>query len=1675
MTTPLARVARVAFAVLLIMSGPTAALATAAPAGAARAAAPIELGRPITALSPTLPAHGSSGAPARPHARMDLLQQLLSTSRGRALLRGGLGARDLNALQRIYGKGAAARPARPAGGRVAARVGAAAQGSAQGKMPTQGKITVARRVPTLVAPGRLVRAGDAVRLTGSGFRPGQLVTVSLPGRAVGAGAGAGAARLLVHGGTDSAGLLVPLRVDLPAGLPAGPARLVARDAAGEQAVADVLVLPAAAPATLAGRLASPAGAPSKSGARPNIAGGVRAATGIKPAIVRANATTRNVCPSGCAYSNIQSAINAASDGDTISVGAGTYNERLTIAKSLTIAGAGAGQTIIDGQYGGTVVTVNANYATVTISDVTIQHGYLYNGGNGGGISNTGYNTTLTLSSSTVQSNIVYGASGASDGAGSQGGYGGDNGGSQAACVNLGSGGTGGGGNGPTRSGTAGGAAYGGGIYNGQYATLHVDHSTITGNSVYGGDGGGGASGGQGGQGGKGQPSDCGNPGSGGTGGNGADGSNGHAGGVSAGGGVYNDGGTATVDHSTVVGNHAIGGAGGGGGSGGKGGTGGSGGDATLGNCNDGGTGGTGGDAGQGSGGGVANGNNGALTVSTSTLVNNAANSGTGGGSGGRGGGGDAGSGGGGAGYHFVCTSNGGSSGSGGSSDGSGGAATNSYGGAAHNDNGATNLTSDTINSNTVGGPGSNYGGGVARAGGTVIVKNTILAGNTGSGAAPDCYGSGGLTSQGYNVLSSTTGCTGFTSTGDQVNVNPQLGPLQNNGGATQTEALLSGSPALDSGSCTDTSDQRDAPRPDPVMASGHCDIGAYEYAHQRFVASSGGADGNDCLTAASACATIGAAIGKAYAGDRIMVADGTYNEHLTIGKSLTLVGAGVGQTVIDGTSNGRVVTVGSGVSARISGVTIQNGSAPSYTRYTGFPPRPVVVHESGGGIANNGTLTLISSTVSGNTAASASAGGIYNSGTLAVISSTVSGNTTGGSNNGGGIANAGGATLTLTASTINGNTAAGNGGGIENAGTATLINSTLSGNSATSGVGGAVHNTGTLRLFSATVAGNSASTGGGISVAGGTATTANTLLAGNTASSTGPDCAGTLSSGNDNLLGNSSGCTFTSQNNDKVGTAGAPIDPLLGPLANNGGPTRTRAILPGSPAIAAGSYSCADYQGHALATDQRGVARPDPSSRCDIGAYQSRTLSVAPAPTGADSATCGAAGSPCATIRQALANGSSGDTVSVAAGTYAERLDLTKSVALQGAGVGQTVVDGSSGGAVLTVEKGAIVGVSGVTIQNGRTPQGGGVFNSGTLTLRNATVTSNTATGNGGGIDNGGTLAVISSTVSAGSAGGNGGGVYNENHGTLTLTGTTLSGNTATGDGAGLYNRDGTATLVDSTVSGNSTTGGRGGGIANGGTLRLYSVTVSGNSAASGGGIDSAGNTSLAGTLLAGNIASGTDPDCHGNLTTGGYNLLGDNAGCTGLTNGANGDKVGTAGAPIDPLLRPLAGNGGPTRTMAPLPGSPAVDAVGAGGCKDAQGVALTTDQRGLVRPDPTSGRCDIGAYETHTLFVATAANGGDDGHDCLLAIRACATVAAALRKASAGDTVSLDTGTYTETVDLATSVPCGGPAPGRQCSTAPTGTLWLELGKGSSPAWSALQSSTATRRTAAASTSMAR
>jgi hypothetical protein len=112
----------------------------------------------------------------------------------------------------------------------------------------------------------------------------------------------------------------------------------------------------------------------------------------------------------------------------------------------------------------------------------------------------------------------------------------------------------------------------------------------------------------------------------------------------------------------------------------------------------------------------------------------------------------------------------------------------------------------------------------------------------------------------------------------------------------------------------------------------------------------------------------------------------------------------------------------------------------------------------------------------------------------------------------------------------------------------------------------------------------------------------NTVVAGNsdTADENYPDCTGSITSQGHNIIGNNTGCSFTPTTGDKVGTAAAPIDANLGLLADNGGPTLTHALFPGSPAIDAGDPALPGSGGTACAaTDQRGAPR-----NCDIGAYE---------------------------------------------------------------------------------------------------------------------------------------------------------------------------------------------------------------------------------------------------------------------------------------------------------------------------------------------------------------------------------------------------------------------------------------------------------------------------------------
>ena len=180
-----------------------------------------------------------------------------------------------------------------------------------------------------------------------------------------------------------------------------------------------------------------------------------------------------------------------------------------------------------------------------------------------------------------------------------------------------------------------------------------------------------------------------------------------------------------------------------------------------------------------------------------------------------------------------------------------------------------------------------------------------------------------------------------------------------------------------------------------------------------------------------------------------------------------------------------------------------------------------------------------------------------------------------------------------------------------------------------------------------------------------------------------------------------------------------------------------------------------------------------------------------------------------------------------------------------------------------------------------------------------------------------------------------GGGIFINSSGAVTLNECTLSGNSATFGGAGLANPDGTLTLNQCTLSGNSVAG-NGGAIsfgAGGGTVAVNQCTLSGNSAGNlGGAIYQAGGSfAVSNSIAAGNTQS-SGSDIYGTGTYTGVNL----------TNGT-------------PLLAPLGNYGGPTQTMPPLPGSPAID-----GC--IKGTGFTTDQRGY--PRILGAYADVGAVE---------------------------------------------------------------------------------------------------------------
>lgn len=268
---------------------------------------------------------------------------------------------------------------------------------------------------------------------------------------------------------------------------------------------------------------------------------------------------------------------------------------------------------------------------------------------------------------------------------------------------------------------------------------------------------------------------------------------------------------------------------------------------------------------------------------------------------------------------------------------------------------------------------------------------------------------------------------------------------------------------------------------------------------------------------------------------------------------------------------------------------------------------------------------------------------------------------------------------------------------------------------------------------------------------------------------------------------------------------------------------------------------------------------------------------------------------------------------------------------------------------------------------------GGGLYqDGGDLTITGSSVTGNTAT-------------IATSPTNTGTPTDGGGGIFMfGNH--LLLEDSTVAGNTADGPGGeysgggGILDSGNQSSYLNDTITGNTTDvpastfqqSNGGGGIMLNAVQQgvvIANSTINANTApnASGGGINSVltSTTEVTDSIVAGNSDSANNGNCWGPIDSLGYNLTDDDASNNTCSFAATGDILGAS-----PRLGGLANNGGPTLTEALQAGSPAIAAGDPGGCSDLMGSVLTTDERGALRP--TSGACDIGAYQVALPVVQT-------------------------------------------------------------------------------------------------------
>jgi CSLREA domain-containing protein len=721
----------------------------------------------------------------------------------------------------------------------------------------------------------------------------------------------------------------------------------------------------------------------------------------------------------------------------------------------------------------------------------------------------------------------------------------------------------------------------------------------------------------------------------------------------------------------------------------------------------------------------------------------------------------------------------------------------------------------------------------------------------------------------------------------------------------------------------------------------------------------------------------------------------------------------------------------------------------------------------GGAIqSRSGAISLRQSTVSGNAIRAlanfghAQGGAIYSrSGSISVYESTLSGNTAlsgiaSGSPyyaSGGGAIHAQGGDVVISRSTLSENFAGiGNGGAVLALnGNVTISQSTLSGNRAERG-GAIIIGQGALDLSQSTVVQNTAiysGEGAGIS-SDGALTITNSIVAGN--ANFDIDEVMTI---NDlkvspvaplvvqfSMIGRNTGTNLVPSsvpdaNGNLIGDEFG-LNPGLGPLADNGGPTWTHVPMPDSPVRDRGSASLAvditQLGNPALTTDQRDV----PFVRnfgggVDMGAVERQVQDLRPVLV-VDNALDELDGDYTLgdlSLREAIliANQTPGiDEIHFAPEINGQpllltlgQLAVTDPLIVTGNGAANTVIDAQLLSRIfdVTATAGAAT-FARLTLAHGSADTGGAVKFSnllGWLTVRESVLTGNIATTQGGAVYGGpvgfggGQLGHegfltdgwfhidVSDSTLSGNAANEGGAIYTR-HGQLTVSRSTLSGNTA-GHGGAISMRNSMLRFSQSTLSGNSAVG-VGGALSTGvftadHLISIVQSTISGNVSSDGGGIKvgpiRAGNlVSIRNSIVAGNTVGGQPQD----ISTftpwlaPQYSLIGTNDGsplAASATPDANGNLIGTNAMPIDPMLGPLADNGGPTMTHALLAGSPATDAGDPAFNPFAFAFPLVNDQRGAGFARVVNGRVDIGALEVQAPSADFDGDGDIDGRDFLL------------------------------------------------------------------------------------------